>query len=154
VEIDVLTGESNIIKSELVYDCGKSLNPAIDIGQVEGAYVFGVGALLHEIEELDKEGKLISDGTWVYKPPGVKDIPQEFNVELYQNEKFDKGILSSKSSGEPPLVLAVSVAMAIRVAIGAARAEVGNKDWFRLNVPLTPDVIQAACLVPDIPVVA
>jgi len=117
VEIDVLTGETNILKSDLIYDCGKSLNPAIDIGQIEGSYVMGVGHLLHEIEVLDKEGKLLSDGTWVYKPCGVKDIPKEFNVELMQNDQFDKGILSSKASGEPPLVLAISAAMAIRMAI-------------------------------------
>jgi len=147
VEVDVITGEVNIIKSDLVYDCGKSLNPAIDIGQVEGAYVFGLGHMLSEREEFDHEGRLISDGTWIYKPPGVKGIPQEFNVELLQNDAFTHGVLSSKSSGEPPLVLSVSVAMAVRQAITSARLDVGNKDWFRLDLPLTPDVVQEACLV-------
>jgi len=145
VELDVLTGEVNIIKSDLVYDCGKSLNPAIDIGQVEGAYIFGVGHMLSEKEEVGKNGAILSDGTWLYKPPGVKGIPQEFNVELLQNDIFTRGVLSSKSSGEPPLVLSVSVAMAVRFAIAAARADGGHHDWFRLDLPLTPDVIQTAC---------
>jgi len=145
VEIDVLTGEVNIIKSDLVYDCGKSLNPAIDIGQVEGAYIFGVGYMLSEKEEISKNGTVISDGTWLYKPPGVKGIPQEFNVELLQNDAFTRGYLSSKSSGEPPLVLSTSVAMAVRQAVLAARVDAGHKDWFRLDLPLTPDVIQTAC---------
>jgi xanthine dehydrogenase molybdopterin-binding subunit B len=147
VEVDVLSGEVNVIKSDLVYDCGKSLNPAIDIGQVEGAYVFGLGHMLCEREVFAEDGRLVSDGTWIYKPPGVKGIPQEFNVELLQNDQFTRGYLSSKSSGEPPLVLSVSLAMAVRQAITAYRLEVGNKDWFRLDLPLTPDVIQEACLV-------
>jgi len=149
VELDVLTGEHTIIKSDLVYDCGKSLNPAIDIGQVEGAFVFGIGHMTSEKEVYDHDGKLISEGTWHYKPPGVKGIPLEFNVDLLQNDQFTRGVLSSKSSGEPPLVLSVSVAMAIRSAITAARADVGNKEWFRLDLPLTPDQIHLACLVSD-----
>jgi xanthine dehydrogenase molybdopterin-binding subunit B len=149
VEVDVLTGEVNIVKSELVYDCGKSLNPAIDIGQVEGAFVFGIGHMLCEREVFDPDGRLVAEGTWIYKPPGVKGIPQEFNVELLQNEDFTRGVLSSKSSGEPPLVLSTSVAMAVREAIFAARKDQGNNDWFRLDLPLTPDVIQEACLYSD-----
>lgn len=69
VEVDVLTGETSIIRTDIVYDCGKSLNPAIDIGQCEGAFVMGIGFFLREDELLHKDGTLESDGTWEYKPP-------------------------------------------------------------------------------------
>jgi len=133
------------VESNLTYDCGKSLNPAIDIGQVEGAFIMGLGEVLRESEQYDKEGKLLTSNTWTYKPPGARDVPQRFVVELIQNEKFEKGILSSKASGEPPLVLAISVAMAVRVAIQSAREDAGLKDWVRLDLPMTPDVIALAC---------
>jgi xanthine dehydrogenase small subunit len=149
VEVDVITGEVNIVSSDMLYDCGKSLNPAIDIGQCEGAFMMGVGHMLRERVLTDDNGVLLSDGTWEYKPPGVRDVPHSFNVEFLVNPKFDKGILNSKSSGEPPLVLATSVAMAVRHAVAAARAEVGLTDFFTLNAPITPDVIQAATC-PDV----
>jgi len=90
VEVDVLTGEVNVIESNLTYDCGKSLNPAIDIGQVEGAYMMGLGHVLREREEYSKDGKLLTVNTWTYKPPGARDVPQRFVVELIQNEDFKK----------------------------------------------------------------
>ena len=145
VEIDVLTGESNILQTDLLYDCGKSLNPAIDIGQCEGAFIMGVGHYLREEEIINQTtGELISNGTWEYKPPLAADIPIKFNVELLSNPRFDKGLLSSKSSGEPPLVLSTSVIMAVRNAVKAARKDVGLNDFFPLHVPATPEVIQEA----------
>jgi len=148
VEVDVLTGETNILESNLIYDCGKSLNPAIDIGQVEGAFVMGIGHVLRERERIDKDGKPLTVNTWTYKPPGARDVPQRFVVELLQNS-FDRGILSSKASGEPPLVLALSIALAIRMAVQSAREDAGLKDWIRLDIPMTPDVIATACGVQD-----
>eukprot|EP00456_Euglypha_rotunda_P039406 TRINITY_DN3035_c0_g3_i3.p1 TRINITY_DN3035_c0_g3~~TRINITY_DN3035_c0_g3_i3.p1 ORF type:complete len:476 (+),score=82.44 TRINITY_DN3035_c0_g3_i3:136-1563(+) len=145
VEVDVLTGETNVLESNLTYDCGKSLNPAIDIGQVEGAFMMGLGEVLREQELIDKDGKVLTTNTWTYKPPGARDVPERFVVELIQNEKFEKGILSGKASGEPPLVLAMSIAMAVRFAIQSARADAGLKDWVRLDIPMTPDVIATAC---------
>jgi len=149
VEVDVLTGETNVLHSSLLYDCGKSLNPAIDIGQCEGAFIMGLGHVLREKEELTEEGKMVSDGTWVYKPPGAHCVPVQFDVEFIQNESFDRGILSSKSSGEPPLVLATSIALAVRMAVQSARADAGLKDWVQLDLPLTPDQVQTACGVTD-----
>lgn len=146
IELDILTGEVEILSTYLFYDCGKSLNPSIDIGQAEGAFVMGIGFLLREEVSFDHLGKLINDGTWEYKPPSFRDIPQHFHVEFLHDTPYEKGYLSSKASGEPPLVLANSVAFAVRYAIRAARIENGlSDDFFTLDVPLTVDVIQEAC---------
>eukprot|EP01094_Clydonella_sp_ATCC50884_P005714 TRINITY_DN1466_c0_g1_i1.p1 TRINITY_DN1466_c0_g1~~TRINITY_DN1466_c0_g1_i1.p1 ORF type:complete len:1300 (-),score=523.01 TRINITY_DN1466_c0_g1_i1:381-3914(-) len=145
IELDVITGEVNVLCSNLLYDCGKSLNPAIDIGQCEGAFLMGVGHFLRERMLYSEEGEALSDGTWEYKPPGVRDVPEEFTVELLHDAKFERGILSSKSSGEPPLVLSTSVMMAVRHAIREARREVGSTEFFSLPVPCTPaDIVKAA----------
>ena len=86
VEIDVLTGEMTIIQTDLVYDCGKSLNPAIDLGQCEGGFMMGLGFYLREDCLIDaKTGELVSDGTWEYKPPCSLDVPLQFNVEFLQD---------------------------------------------------------------------
>jgi len=144
VELDVLTGESTIHSVDLLYDCAKSLNPAIDIGQCEGAFLMGVGHLLREQSIILETGELESNGTWEYKPPCPRDVPFRLNIEL-ASTRFDKGILSSKSSGEPPLVLAMSVLMALRQAIRSARKDAGLTDFFILDVPTTADLLQAAC---------
>jgi len=149
IELDVITGEVNTLRTDIIYDCGKSLNPAVDIGQAEGAFMMGVGCLLREkvtfSEEAKTKGKLITEGTWKYKLPGVKDVPKVFNVEFIENPDFKKGILSSKASGEPPLVLAVSVLMAVRYAIRSARQNAGLPAHFRLDTPATPEDIALAC---------
>ena len=146
VELDTITGEAEILQSHLVYDCGKSLNPAIDIGQAEGAFVMGLGFLLREEVTHNEDGKLINDGTWEYKPPSFRDIPQKFDVNFLHDAPFKKGFMSSKASGEPPLVLANSVGFALRQAIRAARLENGLPDeFFILNTPLTVDAIQKYC---------
>lgn len=143
VELDVLTGETSIVRTDIVYDCGKSLNPSIDIGQVEGAFMMGVGAILREHELQEPSGKLVSEGTWEYKPPCAKDVPLSLNIELLQGSTLEKGILSSKSSGEPPLVLANSVTIALRQALASARKDAGMEDHFTLPCPITPDVLQS-----------
>jgi len=145
IEIDVLTGESEIIQSDIVYDCGKSLNPAIDIGQAEGAFVIGLGMMLREQVLIDESGELISNGTWEYKPPGVRDVPHQLNVEFIENDSFTKGILSSKAVGEPPLLLASTVILALRQAIGSARQDAGVQESFDITIPCTVDQIQTLC---------
>jgi len=149
VELDVLTGEVELTRTDMLYDCGKSLNPAVDIGQAEGGFLMGVGNYLREKITLSSEkktyGKLLSEGTWKYKIPGIKDCPKVFNVEFFENKEFDKGVLSSKSSGEPPLILATSVLMAVRYAVCSARRDAKLSEWFRLDVPATPEDIAAAC---------
>jgi len=137
IELDVLTGEMVLLRTDLEYDSAKSLNPAIDIGQCEGAYMQGVGMMLQEEVLMDdNSGELIADGTWEYKPPLALNIPKEWNVNFYSGEHKGR-VLSSKASGEPPLILAASVFFALRHAIADARADVGLTDFFKLSVPAT-----------------
>lgn len=139
VELDMLTGETVILSSSILYDCGKSLNPIIDLGQCEGAFMMGVGFFLRERRLQNSEtGKEASDGTWEYKIPCFQDVPLEFNVDFFPRA-FESGIVSSKASGEPPLVLASSVWCAVRQAVAAAREQTGKgKGHFQMNAPCTP----------------
>lgn len=150
VEIDVLTGEVALRAAHLLYDCGKSINPVVDLGQVEGAFVQGLGFFLMEEALIASDGVLQSPGTWDYKPPLLPDMPSEWKVSLLENGNFDKGFLSSKASGEPPLILSTSAMMAVRRAVVAARTElfgVGAEaiNNFRLDAPATPERIHRAC---------
>ncbi|XP_057820300.2 indole-3-acetaldehyde oxidase isoform X2 [Cryptomeria japonica] len=147
VEVDLLSGATTIIQTDIIYDCGRSLNPAVDLGQIEGAFVQGVGFFMTEEHVVDKNGKLVSDGTWTYKVPTIDTIPQKFNVELLNSPLHQARILSSKASGEPPLLLASSVHCAIREAIRAARKELAtnNNKHFRMDSPATMDVIKSLC---------
>jgi len=145
VEVDVRTGEVMILRSDMVYDCGTSLNPAIDIGQAEGGFVQGLGFYLTEDLLQDEEGRVESDGTWEYKPPLMVDIPLRFNVEFMRGIDKGKGILSSKASGEPPLVLATSVYSAIVQAVGAARKDAGLPARCDFNAPITVEKVALAC---------
>jgi xanthine dehydrogenase molybdopterin-binding subunit B len=91
VQVDVLTGEVNVIRSDLLYDAGQSLNPLIDIGQAEGAFVMGLGHYLMEETLYGKDnGILHSDGTWEYKPPLASSIPETFNVEFLKDTNYAK----------------------------------------------------------------
>ncbi|KAL2608711.1 hypothetical protein R1flu_027284 [Riccia fluitans] len=124
VEVDVLTGGVSILQADLIYDAGKSINPAVDIGQVEGSFVQGIGYYVTEEVKWDENGVLITNGTWTYKPPTTDNIPHQFNVELLNSAADPNHILSAKGAGEPPVLLATSVHNAIRQAIRAARADV------------------------------
>ncbi|XP_072951281.1 indole-3-acetaldehyde oxidase-like [Typha angustifolia] len=152
VEVDLLTGATTILRSDLSYDCGQSLNPAVDLGQVEGAFVQGIGFFMCEEYVTNSDGLVISDGTWTYKIPTVDTIPKQFNVELVNSGHHKKCILSSKASGEPPLLLAASVHCATREAIRSARTElfsrIGSKESplaFQLEVPATMPVVKELC---------
>mmetsp|Transcript_20479 Transcript_20479/g.31973 ORF Transcript_20479/g.31973 Transcript_20479/m.31973 type:complete len:1304 (-) Transcript_20479:80-3991(-) len=146
VELDVLTGQVRCTHSSILYDCGESLNPAIDIGQAEGAYIMGLGYCLRETCKYDPDnGKLLNVSTWEYKPSFAGDVPEKFDIEFLHNPNFKKGILSSKSSGEPPLVLSGSVLLAVRQCIREVRKDNGNTDWFDLEVPATPDQVRKLC---------
>ena len=156
VEIDVLTGEFEIRRADILYDAGKSLNPALDIGQVEGAFIQGVGNLTTEQVVYEDDGTLFTYGTWDYKPPCSKTIPVDFRVTLLSSprrsaqtgELLDPaGIQSSKSTGEPPLVLSSTVFFAIKHAILEARKDQGLTGWFDLESPATVERIQTACAV-------
>jgi len=152
VEVDVLTGATTILRSDLVYDCGQSLNPAVDLGQVEGAFVQGVGFFTNEEYATNSDGMVINDGTWTYKIPTIDTIPKQFNVELINSARDQKRVLSSKASGEPPLLLACSVHCAMREAIRAARKEfsvctgpANSAVTFQMDVPATMPVVKELC---------
>ena len=148
VEVNVLTGEVQILNYDVLFDCGDSLNPAVDIGQVEGATVMGVGYFLSEELVYDETtGALQSDSTWTYKPPSALDIPVQLRVELLPNAPNPVGVLSSKASGEPPLTLTSSIFFAVKDAVAAARADAGTTGYFTFDAPATPEAIQQACLV-------
>jgi xanthine dehydrogenase molybdopterin-binding subunit B len=145
VEIDVQTGEVIILRSDMVYDCGTSLNPAIDLGQAEGGFVQGLGFYLTEDLLEDEQGRISSDGTWEYKPPLMTDIPLHFNVEFMRGIDKGKGILSSKASGEPPLVLSTSVYAAVTNAVAAARKGAGLRPRTTYHAPITVEQVAMAC---------
>ncbi|CAG9798537.1 unnamed protein product [Chironomus riparius] len=145
VEIDCLTGDNQVIRTDIVMDVGSSLNPAIDIGQIEGAFMQGYG--LFTIEELiySPDGTLYSRGPGMYKIPSWSDIPGEFNVSLLTGASNPRAVYSSKAIGEPPLFLASSVFFAIKEAIGAARKEVNLDPHIYLQSPATSARIRMAC---------
>ncbi|XP_011882440.1 PREDICTED: xanthine dehydrogenase-like [Vollenhovia emeryi] len=148
VEIDVLTGQHVIRRVDLMEDAGVSLNPEIDVGQVEGAFVMGIGYWTSEDLVYDpKTGVLTNDRTWNYKPPGAKDIPEDFRVFLRKNSVNTFGVLRSKATGEPPLCMSYAIPIAIRNALNSARAEAGNTDvWYRLDGPCTTERILLSSL--------
>ncbi|KAL6263815.1 hypothetical protein P5V15_003898 [Pogonomyrmex californicus] len=143
VEIDLLTGQHIIRRVDLMEDAGISLSPEIDVGQVEGAFVMGIGYWTSEDLVYDpKTGALTNDRTWNYKPPGVKDIPEDFRVSLRKNSVNTVGVLRSKATGEPPLAMSCVIPIAIRNALNSARADAGNKDtWYQLDAPYTNERI-------------
>ena len=145
VEIDVLTGEHYIVRADLVHDCGSSLNPAIDIGQLEGGFVQGQG--LYTLEDMiwdTRDGHIRTRNLTTYKIPTLDDIPDDFRVELLHDAYNHMGIYGSKASGEAGLRLGCSVIMALRDAITAARKQFGVSEWFDLDSPATIEKIRAA----------
>ncbi|XP_075060462.1 xanthine dehydrogenase/oxidase isoform X2 [Mixophyes fleayi] len=146
VEIDCLTGDHKNLRTDIVMDVGISLNPAIDIGQVEGAFVQGLGLFTLEELKYSPEGNLYTRGPGMYKIPAFGDIPAEFNVSLLRDCPNSKAIYSSKAVGEPPLFLSASIFYAIKDAIASARAESGITGLFRLDSPATPEKIRNACV--------
>uniref|UniRef100_A0A673LHN0 xanthine dehydrogenase n=1 Tax=Sinocyclocheilus rhinocerous TaxID=307959 RepID=A0A673LHN0_9TELE len=145
VEIDCLTGSHKNLHTSIVMDVGKSLNPALDIGQVEGGFMQGLGLFTLEELRYSPDGYLYTRGPGMYKIPSFGDIPIELKVSLLRDTPNEKAIFSSKAVGEPPLFLAASVFYAIKDAIIAARAESGLTGPFRLDSPATPERIRNAC---------
>ncbi|MET3129996.1 xanthine dehydrogenase large subunit [Oxalobacteraceae bacterium GrIS 1.11] len=129
VIVDTLTGEWRLLRVDALYDAGNSLNPAIDIGQVEGAFIQGMGWLTTEELWWNPAGKLMTHAPSTYKIPAISDCPEDFRVKLFKNSNVADSIHRSKAVGEPPLLLPFSVFFAIRDAI----ASVAD---YRLNPPL------------------
>jgi xanthine dehydrogenase large subunit len=141
VVIDTLTGESKLLRADLLHDAGNSINPAIDIGQIEGGFIQGVGWLTTEELWWNDQGKLMTHAPSTYKIPAVNDCPGDFRVALYKNQNVEDTIFRSKAVGEPPLLLALSVFFAIRDAIASVADYRTNPP---LNAPATPEAILSA----------
>ncbi len=147
VVVDTLTGEWKLLRADILHDAGKSLNPAIDIGQIEGAFIQGMGWLT--MEELvwnpndgtTKAGKLTTHAPSTYKIPTANDCPPVFNVKLYEGQNVEDSIHRSKAVGEPPLLLPFSVFFAIRDAVSAVG---DHKIDPPLSAPATSEAILRA----------
>ncbi len=160
VELDVLTGEWNFVRADIRGDIGKSLNPLLDVGQIEGAFIQGLGYLTTEemlwqtadqapIEGFET-GALLTYGTWAYKPPTINSIPEDFRVSIVNNAgtnatgmnetgpaPADSGVKASKGASEFGLVLANSAFYALHAAVMAARKDAGVTDWVDIPAPAT-----------------
>lgn len=141
VEIDTLTGENRLRRADILHDVGKSLNPAIDIGQIEGGFVQGMGWLTTEELVFGKDGKLLTHAPATYKIPVASDIPEDFRVALYPNANKADVVYASKAVGEPPVMLANSVFCALADAVHALNPAVSVP----LDAPATPEAILRAC---------
>jgi xanthine dehydrogenase large subunit len=142
VAIDTLTGETRLLRADLLHDAGRSLNPAIDIGQVEGGFVQGLGWLTSEELVWDRDGRLATHAPSTYKIPVASDVPADFRVRLWAGgECAEDTIYRSKGIGEPPLMLAISAFHAIKDAV-ASVAE--GRGPVRLDAPATPEAVLRA----------
>ncbi len=138
VVVDTLTGESKLLRADILHDAGNSINPAIDIGQVEGAFIQGMGWLTSEELIWDDQGRLTTHAPSTYKIPTITDCPAEFYTELFDNHNVKDTVMRSKAVGEPPLLLPFSVFFAIRDAISSVD---GHKLNPPLRAPATPEAI-------------
>ncbi|KAJ8045855.1 Xanthine dehydrogenase/oxidase [Holothuria leucospilota] len=145
VEVDCLTGDHRIIRTDIVMDVGDSLNPAVDIGQIEGAFIQGYGFYVLEDYRYSSSGELLTKGPGGYKIPICTSIPAIFNVSLLHSAPNPRAVFSSKAVGEPPLLLSASVFFAIKEAIASARSDEGLSGFFPLYAPAVPERIRLAC---------
>lgn len=142
VLVDTLTGEYRVLRADILHDVGKSLNPAIDIGQIEGGYIQGMGWLTTEDLVWDQQGRLASNGPATYKIPAVGDTPIDFRVDLLKEKPNSEAtIYRSKAVGEPPFMLGISAWSAIRDAI-ASLADYRFSP--PMNTPATPECVLKA----------
>lgn len=143
VELDVLTGDHTVLRTDIKMDIGRSINPAIDYGQIEGAFIQGQGLFTIEESLWLQSGQLATRGPGTYKIPGFSDIPQEFNVSFLQDVpggwKGLKSIQSSKGIGEPPVFLGATVLFALREALKSARDDNKVTEKLVLDSPATAE---------------
>ncbi|MCB5409938.1 xanthine dehydrogenase molybdopterin binding subunit [Pseudogemmobacter faecipullorum] len=141
VVIDTLTGENRILRADILHDTGSPLNPALDIGQIEGGYVQGAGWLTSEELVWDEKGRLRTHAPSTYKIPACADRPRVFNVALWDAPAREATIGRSKAVGEPPLMLGISAFAALQDAVAEAG---GRRIWPALTAPATPEAVLAA----------
>ncbi|MDW4500406.1 xanthine dehydrogenase molybdopterin binding subunit [Sulfitobacter sp. D35] len=139
VVIDTLTGENRILRADILHDAGASLNPALDIGQIEGGYVQGAGWLTTEELVWDDKGRLRTHAPSTYKIPAFSDRPRIFNVALWDAENREETVYRSKAVGEPPFMLGISAFAALGAAVQACGPGYGD-----LHAPATAEQILAA----------
>jgi xanthine dehydrogenase large subunit len=140
VEVDTLTGEYRLRRVDILHDCGTSLNPAIDLGQIEGGFVQGMGWLTTEELWWDREGRLRTHAPSTYKIPAVGDVPRDFRVSLWQRGRNrEDTIYRSKAVGEPPLMHGISVFHALVDAVAAC-----GDGAVQLDSPATPERVLLA----------
>jgi len=139
VMIDTMTGENKILRVDILHDAGRAINPAIELGQIEGGFVQGAGWLTMEEVKWESNGQLSTHSPSTYKIPAVSDMPEKFNVEIYKRGKnVEEVVNKSKTTGEPPLMNAMSVFFAIKDAI----ASVHNYNITPIiSAPATPEKI-------------
>jgi len=139
VLIDTLTGEYKVTRVDIIHDVGRSLNPAIDLGQIEGGFIQGMGWLTSEELWWDDKGSLRTHAPSTYKIPACSDRPEDFRMELWSSGRnVEKTIHRSKAVGEPPLMLAISVHRAIADAVASVA---GHKVVPALDTPATPEAV-------------
>ncbi|MGB2867803.1 MAG: xanthine dehydrogenase molybdopterin binding subunit, partial [Bacteroidota bacterium] len=138
VLVDTLTGMHELLRTDILHDVGSSLNPAIDLGQIEGGYIQGVGWCTTEEIKWDEHGHLLTHSPDTYKIPAVRDIPRDFRVSLLQNAPNPSAVRQSKAVAEPPLMLALSTWLALKDAVSA----VANHEFEpEFSLPATSEVI-------------
>jgi xanthine dehydrogenase large subunit len=142
VELDTLTGEWWLKRVDILQDVGRSINPALDRGQVEGAFIQGMGWLTMEECLWDGKGKLLTHGPSTYKIPVAADVPEAFNVQLFDNANIKATPNRSKATGEPPLMTALSVFFALKDAVSASA---NHAVPVLLDAPATPERLLLAC---------
>eukprot|EP00566_Odontella_aurita_P036259 CAMPEP_0113545998 /NCGR_PEP_ID=MMETSP0015_2-20120614/11568_1 /TAXON_ID=2838 /ORGANISM="Odontella" /LENGTH=1428 /DNA_ID=CAMNT_0000446417 /DNA_START=478 /DNA_END=4764 /DNA_ORIENTATION=- /assembly_acc=CAM_ASM_000160 len=161
VEVDVLTGDHRTVAVDLLVDVGSSVNPAIDVGQVEGAFIQGMGwSTLEELVYSDEDhtwvrpkGKLFTAGPGTYKIPAFNDVPESFNVTLLEDAENPFAVHSSKAVGEPPFFLGTSVFYALKDAVRAARmcrkkehgSDADEEKYFEMRMPATSERVRMFC---------
>ncbi|HMA09643.1 MAG TPA: molybdopterin cofactor-binding domain-containing protein, partial [Ramlibacter sp.] len=153
VAIDTLTGESRVLKVDILHDAGTPINPAIDIGQIEGGFIQGVGWLTTEQLVWNDQGVLTTHAPSTYKIPATGDVPEHFKVDLWPEANREDNVGGSKAVGEPPFMLAISVWEALREAVAAARSDAQtdaiHQAPVRMAAPATAENVLAA-IVPGI----
>ncbi|MCY7305298.1 MAG: xanthine dehydrogenase molybdopterin binding subunit [Rhodoferax sp.] len=137
VAIDTLTGESRLLKVDILHDVGRSINPALDIGQIEGGFVQGLGWLTTEQLVWDDKGHLSTHAPSTYKIPATGDIPEHFVVALWPEPNREDNVFGSKAVGEPPFMLAISVFEALRDAVAQTRPQ--ERGCVSMTAPATAE---------------